>query len=124
MSLNPNEQAMVAAILRAARVPQRDITWMVESCPSVERARELYSRTYRHPPDPSTRSAEIFEGVKEAGERLRYMRKIGDEDAVTEAFARLQTEIAIVYWRIEQENAGIKLPELSAETIGALEALP
>jgi len=45
--MGASEKAMVRAILVAARVPKHHIGWMVESCPSVERAREIYGRYAR-----------------------------------------------------------------------------
>jgi hypothetical protein len=122
--LSVNEQAMVRAILVAARVPRRDIDWMVESCPSIERARELYSRSYRQPPETPAHPVEFYDGVKAAGDNLVIARRSGDKDKESEAFSRLQTEIAIVYWRIEQEQAGVKLPPLPTATVAALEVLP
>lgn len=124
MSLNPNEQAIVRAILTAARVKRSDIPWMVESCPSVERARELYGRNHRQQPEMPAHPVEFYDGVKAAGDNLVIARRSGDPDKESEAFSRLQTEIAIVYWRIEQENEGATLPTLSADTTRALEALP
>lgn len=113
--MSPIDQAIVRAILTAAKVPRRDHDWMVESCPSVERARELYSRSYRQPQVTPPQPAELYSGVHKAGERLRYARREGDEDTMSRAFAQLQTEIAIVYWRLE-ESAGRPPPELSDET--------
>lgn len=123
MSLNATDRAMVRAILAAARVKRSDIEWMVESCPSVERARELYSRSYRHPPDPPTRPPEIYRAVKVASDRLLKARRDGDTDKESGAFRALQTEIAIVYWQIERLDRGETLPELSAETMRNIDAL-
>lgn len=124
MSLNPNEQAMVRAILVAAKVKRSDIEWMVASCPSIEKARALFSRTYRQPADPPKRKAGLCAGVSKARDRVLDARRSGDEQAVVEAMSSLLTEIEIVRWRCEQEAAGVKLPELDAATERALEALP
>lgn len=39
--MNDSDRANVRAMLMAARFPQRDIEWMVASCPSVERCKAV-----------------------------------------------------------------------------------
>lgn len=43
------EKRIVRALLMAAKVDRKHLDWMVESCPSVARAREFYGRAPRVP---------------------------------------------------------------------------
>lgn len=122
--MTPNEKASVRAILIAAKVKRSDIDWMVESCPDIETARARYSRSYRPPQHPIEHPPELYDGVTTARDRLLSARRSNDDVTMAEAFAQLQTEIAIVYWRMEQAAAGVDVPALPASTVTAIEALP
>ena len=39
--MSESDKNLVRAMLRAARYPERDIGWMTDSCPSVQRCREV-----------------------------------------------------------------------------------
>lgn len=120
--MSPTDNAIVRAILIAARVKRSDIEWMLESCPDVATARALYSRSYR-PPSSSTGSNRDLSGVQAARDRVLEARRSGDEESIAVAMSELYVEIALVRERDERAAMGIPLPELSDETKQNLDAL-
>lgn len=102
------ERAIVRAILVAAKVPDSERDWMVASCPSMQRARELYPRGVRHEVGHVTLSQDACARVRAAAQAVTDARQSGSETAAELALHDLERVVVEVQAEHEVRAASLQ----------------